>query len=375
MHDTDFENFDDAPPRAPRRRLGRRLTLAGLAAMVGGAAFAHIRPGWGSANTRDDESRADWSAFAATFISPDGRVVDTGNGGMTHTEGQGYGLLFAEHFDDRPTFDRLLAWTERTLRRSGDALHAWQFRPTAANPVPDRNNATDGDMMIAWALLRAGERWGDAGYTDLLRWCTRDVAGLKVLLPAAYGFESGGRVVVNPSYYVFPALAALARLTANPAWDQVRADGLRLLRAGCFGRWRLPADWLEVRGGSLETLAPAQGWASRFSWDAVRVPLNLTWAGLAGDPALDGVAGFWSGPARGATPAWVSLTDDTLAPYAASHGMTAVAQLLRAARGAGEDGGRLALPHVGEAEDYYSAALVLLSRVAWRESRAAYASS
>jgi endoglucanase len=361
--------------------MARRVALLGLAAVAGGAAFARVRPGFGSGGAADTESRDDWAAFAARYISPDGRVVDTGNGGMTHTEGQGYGMLFAAHFDDRPTFDRLLAWTESNLRRSGDALHSWQFRPDAAVAVPDRNNATDGDLMIAWALLRAGRRWGDPGYTgqgsaiaaDLLRWCTREVAGVTVLLPAAYGFESAGRVVVNPSYYVFPAIAAMARAMPDTAWERLRADGLRLLGAGCFGRWKLPADWLEIRDGDWRTLAPAQGWAARFSWDAVRVPLNMVWGGLADDPALDGVAGFWQSRSRGGPPAWASLTDNAVAPFAASCGVCAVAQVLSAARAAGTDD-TPALPHVGEADDYYAAALVLLARVAWYEYRTAAAS-
>jgi hypothetical protein len=51
----------------------------------------------------------------------------------------------------------------------------------------------------------------------------------------------------------------------------------------------------------------------------------------------------------------------------------AVAQVLSAARAAGTDD-TPALPHVGEADYYYAAALVLLARVAWYEYRTAAAS-
>jgi len=378
----DSDELCDTPPvRRPRRRITRRLAMLSVAMAAGGAAFAAARPALLARRSADTASRADWDAFASRFLAPEGRVIDTGNGGMTHTEGQGYGLLFAEHFDDRATFDRLLDWTERTLRRSGDALHAWRYQPDAATPVSDRNNATDGDLMIAWALLRAGERWGNGDYTaqgqaiaaDLLRWCTRETAGLKVLLPAAYGFERPGRVVVNPSYYVFPAFAALAKAAPDPAWERLRDDGLRLLRVGSFGRWKLPADWLEIRDGRLDTVAPAPGWPARFSWDAVRVPLNLVWAGLAGDPAIAGLASFWEQRAHGRPPAWASLTDNTLAPFTGSCGMAAICQILHAARteGAAQDVDALGLPHVADAEDYYASALVLLARIAWHESREA----
>ena len=37
----------------------------------------------------------DWSLYKKNFVSPQGRVIDDGNGGVTHSEGQGYGLLMA----------------------------------------------------------------------------------------------------------------------------------------------------------------------------------------------------------------------------------------------------------------------------------------
>ena len=92
-----------------------------------------------------------------------------------------------------------------------------------------------------------------------------------------------------------------------------------------------------------------------------------------GREVLDGVAGFWQSRSRGGPPAWASLTDNAVAPFAASCGVCAVAQVLSAARAAGTDD-TPALPHVGEADDYYAAALVLLARVAWYEYRTAAAS-
>jgi endoglucanase len=73
--------------------------------------------------------------------------------------------------------------------------------------VDDPNNATDADLLIALALLRAGERWGESGYAglgraigrDLLRCCVCTGTGRTLLLPGAFGFTHPGRVVVNPS--------------------------------------------------------------------------------------------------------------------------------------------------------------------------------
>jgi endoglucanase len=361
----------------------RRVLVGGLVVSAAALAAANRFAGVGGATLSDwsagDGSQEDWRAFKAGFIAPEGRVVDTGNQGVTHSEGQGYALLFAEYFNDRESFDRLLAWTRTNLRRPTDALHAWRYRPRASVPVDDINNATDGDLLIALALLRAGQRWSAPDYTDagraigtdLLRLCVHEVDGARVLLPAAFGFEHTGRVVINPSYYVFPALAALSVAVPDPAWAALRADGLRILRQARFGHWRLPADWLQIANGSLANLAPAEGWPARFSWDAVRVPLHLAWAGLREEPALGAAADFWAAPRSlpggGRVPAWADLETGSVATTPASRGVGAIAQVARAARGS------LAvpdLPHVRNAEDYYSAALMLLSRVVWQETRA-----
>ncbi len=316
----------------------------------------------------------EWEAFCARYILPEGRVVDTANGGISHSEGQGWAMLCAERMDDRASFDRLLDWTRRTLPRPGDALFAWRYRPEArGNKVEDTNNATDGDLMIAWALLRAGARWQDPGLTaegkaiarDILRLLVRQVGEDVVLLPGARGFEQHGYVVVNPSYYTFPALPVLARAVPDPLWLRLAADGLKLLRRARFGRWGLPPDWLALpRGGGAPI--PAPGWPPRFSYDAVRVPLYLAWAGLGREPVAASAARFWTDPRHPSPPAWADLSQDTVSPYAAPSGVRAIARL--AVARAGAEGAATDMPSIADANDYYSAALTLLAHLAWRDS-------
>lgn len=351
-------------PSLLRAGLPRRKALAGLAGL------ACTRPAW--ASDPGLAFRAEWQAFQDRFLMPEGRVADTGNGGVSHSEGQGWALLFALRAEDRPAFERILAWTRRVLRRPGDNLHAWRYRPDASLPVDDPNNATDGDICMAWALLDAGERWGIPGYTalgtaitrDILRLLVRRAGPFSVLLPGARGFEQADSTVINPSYYVFPAFAALARAVPDPAWVRVAADGLMLLRACRFGRWALPPDWLVLKkadGG----LSLSSNWPPRFSFDAVRVPLYLAWAGLHGEPALTRVSNFWTDPAHLYVPAWTDLTNDSLASYPASPGVMAIAHLVAGQRIASPISYPL-LPSVAQSPDYYSAALSLLVRAAWR---------
>ena len=131
---------------------GRRALLSALGGT--GLAAALPRPAQAAAVASD---QAQWLEFRQRFITADGRVVDTGNRNVSHSEGQGYGMLLAEAFDDRPTFNRLLGWTRATLLRP-EGLHAWRFKPGGIG-VDDNNNATDGDLYIGWALLRAAQRW------------------------------------------------------------------------------------------------------------------------------------------------------------------------------------------------------------------------
>jgi len=309
--------------------------------------------------------REEWEAFKSLYVSPDGRVVDTANQDSSHSEGQGWGLILAEAFDDEASFNRILGWTRRELRRPFDNLHAWAWRPGRPLPVEDTNNATDGDVFIAWALARAARRWqrpelhelAQAITRDLHQACVRGVKGRMVLLPASFGFEHADHVVVNPSYYVFPAFGELARLMPEGQWKRVREDGLQILREARFGRWGLPADWVRISRGE-EQITPAPGWAPRFSYDAVRVPLYLAWDGLSQEPAARAADRFWSAQHGPYIPAWTEFASNAVAPYQADTGMQAIARLLNG------EALTTGMPQVREAPHYYAAALTMLSRLA-----------
>ncbi len=321
------------------------------------------------------QDRAEWAVFKQRFVSAEGRVVDTGNGGVSHSEGQGWGMLFAVAFDDPATFDRLLDWTSRTLRRPADALHAWRYLPQGPVRVPDWNNATDADLFIAAALSRAASRWGRPDHAAAARAIARDILGKlvrqagprTVLLPGAEGFETPGGIAVNPSYYVFPMLREMARLAPSPQWARLRQDGLAILADGRFGAWRLPPDWLLVdrRSGAL---APHPNWPARFSYDAIRVPLYLAWSREMPSAAGDAFATYWSAR-QAAPPAWVDLRTNATAGYEAPPGMIAVAKIATNSDYWDEKALLPASFPMLHASPDYSAALILLSRLAWQESR------
>jgi endoglucanase len=230
---------------------------------------------------------------------------------------------------------------------------------------------------------------GQAIGRDILRLLVRRAGGVSVLLPGARGFERRDHVIVNPSYYAFPAIRVLAREVPDPAWLRLAADGLGLLRRAQFGRWGLPPDWLALaRSDGRASLAP--GYPPRFSFDAVRVPLYLAWAGLAAEPAVAAAARFWGDSTHAQLPAWTDLVNNAVSPYPASAGIAAIARL--AMRGREMQGGA-ARPVAAGAEpglaaglagwlrsgsgafggaagtlEYYSAALLILARFAGNDA-------
>lgn len=105
-----------------------------------------------------------WERYKARFMMPDGRIIDTANGNVSHTEGQGFAMLLAVANNDRPAFDKLWQWTDNTLRNKSNGLFYWRYNPVAPDPIADKNNASDGDTLIAWALLRAQKQWQDKRY-------------------------------------------------------------------------------------------------------------------------------------------------------------------------------------------------------------------
>ena len=235
-----------------------------------------------------------WQTWSGRFLAPSGRVVDNGNHDVSHSEGQGYGMLLAVAANDRAAFDRMWAWTAANLQIRTDHLLAWRWDP-ARKAVTDYNNASDGDILVAWALGEAADLWRAPDYAkagaalaeDIGRKLVIDAPGVgPALLPAAFGFAAGDQPdgpVVNLSYWVFPAFDRLAQLAPDRDWEAVRRTGLALvdrIQAKAIGA---PPDWISLADGAP---APARRFPARSSYDALRVPLYLALSGRAHAPRL-----------------------------------------------------------------------------------------
>lgn len=242
-----------------------------------------------------------WALYRQKFVTAEGRVVDDANGGISHSESQGYGLLLACLADDRATFASIFAFTRTELLIRDDGLAAWRWDPKASPRVTDINNASDGDLLIADALACAGTRWSMPAYTAAGRQIANALAKVALLqrggetwlMPAAVGFSEKERPdgpVINPSYWVFEAFPTLAKLTGDPRWTRVQASGLKLLD-DLAKRKMLAPDWLSVKADPK----PAEGFPPQFSYNAIRIPLYLLRAGLGDKARLEPFRQAWAG--------------------------------------------------------------------------------
>lgn len=265
-------------------------------AAAGEAATVAVEP------SPEDYVRGSWELYRSRFVDDEGRIVDDDNGMISHSEGQGYGMLIAVAADDRASFERIWGWTKRELFIRGDPLAAWRWDPAADPHVTDTNNATDGDLLIAWALLRASERWGARDHKREARGIVDAIADLavadsafgRVLVPGTAGFDAEAQPdgpVVNLSYWVMPAIAELQVISPKLAEARLLESGKRLIAASEFGPARLPSDWIGLGGPAPR---PAQNFPAQYGYNAVRIPLYLAWYSRDDIDAMTRFAEAWT---------------------------------------------------------------------------------
>ena len=313
-----------------------------------------------------------WGAYKQRFISADGRLIDDSAQDVSHSEGQGYAMLLAQFAGDREAFDKLWTWTAANLQVRPDALLSWRWRPNDNPHVLDKNNATDGDLLVAWALAEAGKRWQDSHYDSEAEriaqsiWAKasyRSIFGV-MLSPGAYGFgpnDGEDGPVVNLSYWVFPAFDALQRVAPSHDWAGLRRGGLALLDAAKFGPRKLPSDWISLKSG----VHPADAYPKQFSYDAVRAPLYLAWGQPKETGRLTSLIDGWTNAGEGA-PSVIDVETGEAKEKFADAGYRAVAALARCAAH-GE-----AFPadlRTVDLRRYYPATLQMLALTALREGR------
>ncbi len=222
-----------------------------------------------------------------------GRVIDRQQGEITHSEGQGYGLLLAQAHGDRRSFGAIEDWTEQHLAIREDTLMAWAWRPGEGSNVLDWHTATDGDLFRAWALLRAGRDSGWSGYTEKAIAIAHDIAELclapdprapeeHLLTPGAESRRAVNNVLINPSYIMPRALRELGVAAREPRLIRAADHGETILAE--LAATSLLPNWIDVTQSGFEKPREHE---LLWGYDALRIPLYLTWSGQRDHAAVD----------------------------------------------------------------------------------------
>ena len=310
-----------------------------------------------------------WEEYKSYFVSEDGRVMDYYNGHTSHSEGQSYAMFLSVKYNDKATFDRLWQWTKDNLGKRGDGLFAWQFgeRPNGEWGVIDYNNATDGDVLIAYALLKANDKWGVNNYKSealkIIKSIRENLAiewqDLTFILPAYYGFTRGDGFIINPSYQIFPAYRHFAEVDERTFWEKVYKDSLLLIAKTRFGSLQLSADWVILNENGISIFYEK---TPHFGYEAIRILLYLSFEEDFLFPdrfakILDIYKRF------GYMPLWIDVANDSISLKPAPAGFYAI--YARAAKRIGDKATSDKLFKEAreklDANDYYSFSLYLMA--------------
>jgi endoglucanase len=235
-----------------------------------------------------------WNAYSARFIDVQGRVIDHSAADRTTSEGQAYAMFFALAGNDRPSFDRLLNWTQANLA-GGDLqthLPAWLWGKASDGQwkTLDAHCASDADTWMAYTLIEAGRLWNLSDYATtgramMAQIAKTDVANLPgfgpTLLPGPTGFQHNQTTTLNPSYMPLFLFQRFAKVDPAGPWLQI-AEGIPRMLEGS-ARHGFAMDWVDYIPGdgfypstAMQT-GNKESDVSGGSYDAVRVYL---WAGM-----------------------------------------------------------------------------------------------
>ncbi len=202
------------------------------------------------------------------------RILRPEEGGDTVSEAIAYGMLLALAHGDVVAFDKFWSYAQSYLNRHG--LMAWRIH--ANGMVIDSGSAADADQDMAYALIRAGQKWFHESYLN---------AGISMVQAmrrweSHKGYLKPGDAwapvpeVFNPSYTCLSYYPVFSRVSHDPWWDEWAETSFGILQSVQHSETGLWPDWVVLNG------ALPQGFQSIFSYDALRVPWRLYVAASSG---------------------------------------------------------------------------------------------
>ncbi|MGL5810196.1 MAG: glycosyl hydrolase family 8, partial [Nocardioides sp.] len=146
------------------------------------------------------------------------------------SEGIGYGLLLSAYNDDKATFDGIWRFGKRNLNDKGLLPWLYTSTSTVSTDRGGRNNATDGDLDAAFALVVASQKgWGydqDARslIDAILTHCVEDDDSLE------RGEANNPKDVINTDYVSPAYFTVFEKFTGNKRWSSVKDRNYDIIR-------------------------------------------------------------------------------------------------------------------------------------------------
>lgn len=264
-------------------------------------------------------SAIEWEKYKTSHIQFDGRIIDRHDGNITHSEGIGYAMFFAVCMNDLKTYMLLEKWLENNIPKNNAGLYPWKWGNDGFGnwKVLDSNNATDGDLWIAFARLKASQKFNlldqqikaleDIKAIEKSLLIQRD--GKLFLLPGETGFIHNNTITINPSYYIPFIFNAFFKSGGNQKWQKLIDHGLELLSSR-FSHYQIHPDWIAY-DSSAYTLLPEK---PMFSYDALRIPLfwSIWYAIEPNQEILNRMVGYKSLLKLPYSPIYVNLLNNTM---------------------------------------------------------------
>ena len=209
----------------------------------------------------------------------------------TRVEAIGFGMLLTAYHGDKDEFDGLQRFynEKRTLEAAN--LMAWSV---TCDDINDRNNATDGDIDVAFALIVAYNQWGGDYLDDALEiidilsdFFIVNCGDTIIALRPGNGW--GGCALTDIQYYTPGFFRVFAEVSGDTVWNTLADDAYRIRDASAHPVTGLVPDWQGVNGTPSGS-PPQANRNGTYAYDACRVPwrmaLDYLWNG-------DTTAGNW----------------------------------------------------------------------------------
>lgn len=226
-----------------------------------------------------------WTTYKQNFVTSEGRVIDRFNKNVSHSESMGYGMFFAVSYGDHKTFKKIYNWLSSNIILNETKLYGWKWGKKEDNSwgMLDMNNATDGDMWIAYSLILAYEKWQNTEYLQeakklilaIKKETILKVNGKLVLLPSSFGFVKDDHVKLNPSYTIPFIFDKFAIYDKDKIWSSLILDSIHMFKNSAVGNLKIHPDWIKLDRKTGEYSYYEN--ESIFGFDSVRTPLFLAY--------------------------------------------------------------------------------------------------